>query len=229
MVFAKPENALKRAKEFIDVGKKQRALDTLYEVIRSKKHRSWQKIHEPIMKDYLNLCVELKESHMAKDGLHQYKTICQNVNVKSLEDVINGFLQLAEEKAEQAKQTAVDANILVDVDDLEVLNSPESLLLKAVSGESSQDRADRDHLAPWLKFVWESYKQCLELLKNNNKVELLYQQVAKQAFTFCVKYQRKTEFRKLCETVSLTSNNVLLWLFDHGQAVKTSSTQLSLV
>jgi hypothetical protein len=26
--------------------------------------------------------------------------------------------------------------------------------------------------------------------------------VAKQAFNFCSKYQRKTEFRKLCETVS---------------------------
>lgn len=162
------------------------------------------------MKDYLNLCVELKESHMAKDGLHQYKTICQNVNVKSLEDVITAFLQNAEEKAEQAKKTATDANILLDVDDLEILNSPESLLLKAVSGESSQDRADRDHLAPWLKFVWESYKQCLELLKNNNKVELLYQQVAKQAFSFCVKYQRKTEFRKLCETVSTRYNYKLI-------------------
>ena len=153
------------------------------------------------MKNYLTLCVELKESHMAKDGLHQYKTICQNVNVKSLEDVINGFLLLAEEKAEKAKKDASDANIVIEVDDLEVLNSPESVLLKAVSGESSQDRADRDLLAPWLKFVWESYKQCLDLLKNNNKVETLYQQVAKLAFTFCVKYQRKTEFRKLCETV----------------------------
>lgn len=29
----------------------------------------------------------------------------------------------------------------------------------------------------------------------------MYQQVAKQAFSFCVKYQRKTEFRKLCETL----------------------------
>ena len=154
------------------------------------------------MKNYLNLCVELKESHMAKDGLHQYKTITQSVNVKSLEDVIIGYLALAEEKAEKAKRDASDANVVVDVDDLENLNSPESILLKAVSGESSQDRADRDLLAPWLKFVWESYKQCLELLKNNNKLESLYQQVAKQAFTFCAKYQRKTEFRKLCETVS---------------------------
>ncbi len=111
---------------------------------------------------------------------------------------------LAEEKAETAKREAIQSNaniMLTDVDDLEVLNSPESLLLKAVSGESSQDRADRDLTAPWLKFVWESYKQCLELLKNNNKVENIYHQVAKLAFLFCAKYQRKTEFRKLCETI----------------------------
>lgn len=200
MPFIKPENALKRAQEFIDVGKKQRALDTLYDVIKSKSNRTWQKIHEPIMEKYLELCVDLKESHIAKDGLHQYKTISQNVNVKSLEDIINKYLNLAEEQANKAKKDANDATA-VDVDDLEIINSPESLLLKAVSGESSQDRADRDVLAPWLKFVWESYKQCLELLKNNNKLEYLYAQVAKGAFQFCAKYNRKTEFRKLCETI----------------------------
>jgi translation initiation factor 3 subunit A len=190
-------------KELIDVDKKQRALDTLYEVICNKKNRTWTKTNEQIIKQFLNLCVEFKESHMAKDGLHQYKTMCQANYVKSLEEVINGFLQLAEERAEKAKKTSSDsASVLADVDDLENINSPESLLLKAVSGESSQDRTDRDLLAPWLKFVWESYKNCLELLKNNNKVEPLYKEVAKQAFTFCFKYQRKTEFRKLCETVN---------------------------
>jgi translation initiation factor 3 subunit A len=182
-------------------------LDTLYEVICNKKNRTWTKTNEQIIKQFLNLCVEFKESHMAKDGLHQYKTMCQINYVKSLEEVINSFLQLAEERAEKAKKTSTDATtsattILADVDDLENINSPESLLLKAVSGESTQDRADRDLLAPWLKFVWESYKNCLELLKNNNKVEPLYKEVAKQAFNFCSKYQRKTEFRKLCETVS---------------------------
>ena len=151
------------------------------------------------MEEYLTLCVELKESHIAKDGLHQYKNIYQNVNIKSLEEMITRYLDQAEEKADKAKSSANTA--VVDVDDLEVLHSPESLLLKAVSGESSQDRADRDVLAPWLKFVWESYKQCLDLLKNNNKIETLYQKVAKKAFLFCEKYSRKTEFRKLCETI----------------------------
>ena len=70
--------------EFIDVGKKQRALDALYDVIKSKKHRTWQKIHEPIMEKYLQLCVELRKSHIAKEGLYQYKNICQQVAFKHL-------------------------------------------------------------------------------------------------------------------------------------------------
>jgi len=53
-----------------------------------------------------------------------------------------------------------------------------SLLLSAVSGEDSQDRNDRAILTPWVKFLWESYRQCLDLLRNNNSVEKLYQDVA---------------------------------------------------
>lgn len=65
--------------ELIDVGKKQRALETLFEVITSRRHRTWTKTHEPLMEKFLELCVELKKSQMAKDGLHQYKTISQTV------------------------------------------------------------------------------------------------------------------------------------------------------
>lgn len=55
-----------------------------------------------------------------------------------------------------------------------------SLLLKAVSGEDTQDRTDRAILTPWVKFLWESYRQCLDLLRNNSKVEKLYQDIAQQ-------------------------------------------------
>lgn len=199
MVFMKPESALRRADELIDVGKKQRALETLFEVITSRRHRTWTKTHEPLMEKFLELCVELKKSQMAKDGLHQYKTISQTVSVKSLEDVIMSFLKQGETRCLLARKEATNA--LVDIDDLEVLQQPESLLLSAVSGESQQDRTDRDILAPWLKFVWESYKQCLDLLKNNNRVEKIYQEVAQMAFRFCQQYNRRPEFRKLCDTI----------------------------
>lgn len=197
--FQRPENALKRANEFIDVGKKQRALDALYDVIKSKKHRTWQKIHEPIMEKYLQLCVELRKSHIAKEGLYQYKNICQQVNIKSLEDVVRKYINLAEQKTEDARQES--HQVVVDIDDLDQPDTPESLLLKVVSGEDTQDRTDRAILTPWVKFLWESYRQCLDLLRNNSRVERLYQDIAQQAFKFCFKYGRKTEFRKLCDNL----------------------------
>ena len=78
-----------------------------------------------------------------------------------------------------------------------------SLLLAAVTAEDAQDRSDRAILTPWVKFLWESYRQCLDLLRNNNRVEQLYHDIAKQAFEFCLQYTRKTEFRKLCDNVSV--------------------------
>lgn len=62
----------------------------------------------------------------------------------------------------------------------EMLNSPLSVLLSAVSGEDTQDRTDRLLLTPWVKFLWESYRQCLDLLRNNSKVERLYHDIAQQ-------------------------------------------------
>ena len=85
------------------------------------------------------------------------------------------------------------------MDDLENLETPEMIMLSAVSGEDAQDRSDRKILMPWVKFLWESYCQCLELLRTNVRVERLYHDIAQQAFRFCLKYQRKTEFRKLCD------------------------------
>jgi translation initiation factor 3 subunit A len=68
--------------ELIEVGKKQRALETLLEVVKSRRHRTWTKTHEPLMEKLLDLCVDLKKSLIAKDGLHQYKTIAQTVRLK---------------------------------------------------------------------------------------------------------------------------------------------------
>lgn len=68
--------------EFIDVGKPARALDTLQEVFRNKKFTyTWsESVIEPIMFKYLDLCVELKKSHIAKEGLFQYRNMFQLVS-----------------------------------------------------------------------------------------------------------------------------------------------------
>ncbi|CAO2198731.1 unnamed protein product [Urochloa humidicola] len=199
--FAKPENALKRAEELIHVGQKQAALQALHDLITSKRYRSWQKPLEKIMMKYVELCVDLRKGRFAKDGLIQYRIVCQQVNVSSLEDVIKHFMQLSNEKAEQAKSQAEALEDALDIEDLEADKRPEDLMLSFVSGEKGKDRSDKEVVTPWFKFLWETYRTVLEILRNNSKLEALYAMTAHRAFQFCKQYKRTTEFRRLCEII----------------------------
>ncbi|KAF6174966.1 hypothetical protein GIB67_026454 [Kingdonia uniflora] len=199
--FAKPENALKRAEELINVGQNQAALQALHDLITSKRYRAWQKPLERIMFKYVELCVDMRRGRFAKDGLIQYRIVCQQVNVSSLEEVIKHFLHLSTEKAEQARNKAEALEEALDVDDLEADKRPEDLMLSFVSGEKGKDRSDRELVTPWFKFLWETYRTVLEILRNNSKLEALYAMTAHRAFQFCKQYKRTTEFRRLCEII----------------------------
>ena len=50
------------------------------------------------MNKYLELCVDLKKSHVAKEGLFQYRNMCQATNVASLASVVQGYLSMAEKR-----------------------------------------------------------------------------------------------------------------------------------
>ncbi|KAG7102364.1 Eukaryotic translation initiation factor 3 subunit A like protein [Verticillium longisporum] len=203
----KPENVLKRAHELIGVNQTPAALTLLHEHITSKRSRNVPIVSlEPVMLLLVELSVEQKKGKLAKDALYQYKNISQNTNVGTIELVLKKFIELAAEKvtAAQAKadevQSTIDASTSTsNVEDLEASETPESILLATVSGEQSRDRTDRAIVTPWLKFLWEAYRTVLDILRNNARLEILYQSTAMQAFDFCLKYARKTEFRRLCE------------------------------
>jgi translation initiation factor 3 subunit A len=197
----RPEAVLQRAEEFISVGKDNDALNALHEIIRDRRHKQWSPTHELIMSRHLELCVKLRNASIAKDALYQYKALTQQVAVSSLENVMKHLLRLAESKAETAQKESIEK--LEEIDDLDSSDAPEALLLSVVSGAVSQDRMDRTVLSPWLRFLWDSYRNCLDLLRNNSLVENLYHQIARQSFAFCIKYQRRNEFRKLCDLLRL--------------------------
>eukprot|EP00271_Cylindrocystis_brebissonii_P023350 TRINITY_DN9659_c0_g1_i1.p1 TRINITY_DN9659_c0_g1~~TRINITY_DN9659_c0_g1_i1.p1 ORF type:complete len:1097 (+),score=334.31 TRINITY_DN9659_c0_g1_i1:34-3291(+) len=197
--FARPENALKRAEELMNVGQKQAALQALHDLITSKRYRTWQKTLEKIMFKYVELCVDMRKGRYAKDGLIQYRIVCQQVNVSSLEEVIKYFMKLATEKAEEAQKQTEAAVTSIEVKDLEEDQTPEDLMLSFVSGEKGKERQDKELVTPWFKFLWETYRTVLEILRNNSKLETLYAMTAHRAFQFCVTYKRSTEFRRLCE------------------------------
>ncbi|CAM0136108.1 eukaryotic translation initiation factor 3 subunit A [Umbelopsis sp. WA50703] len=201
-------NALKRAEELIAVGQSLAALQALHEVVMSKRSRNTPLVSmEPIMLKYVELCVDLRKGKMVKEGLHQYKNIAQNTSVNTIELVINRFLELAEEKVTEA-QAKADKITLDAIDDLEASETPESIMLSTVSGEQSKDRTDRSVVTPWLKFLWEAYRTVLDTLRNNVRLEVLYQSVSNQAFQFCLTYGRKTEFRRLCDILRNHLQNI---------------------
>lgn len=224
--FSKPETVLKQAEGLVSVGQAHAALQSLTEMFPSKRFRSTPLTSlEPIMLRFVELCVEMRKGRVAKEGLMQYKNIAQNSSVASIELIVNRFIQLSDAKVQEAQEKAEKAVALTDVDDLEATETPESILLGAVSGDQNKDRTDRALVTPWLKFLWESYRTALETLKNNARLEIIYQarcipllllssylrplqQIAQQAFKFCLKHQRKVEFRRLCETLRLHLTNV---------------------
>lgn len=94
---------------------------------------------------------------------------------------------------------------------LSIINS----VFSAVSGEDAQDRSDRTILTPWVKFLWESYCQCLELLRTNAHVETLYHDIARMVrlglllMCFCFIYIIQDIFSNKYYTLWFLSMNIL--------------------
>lgn len=71
------------------------------------------------------------------------------------------------------------------VGDLEAEATPESIMLSTMTEEGEKERTDREMVVPWLKFLWETYRAVLDILKTNTKLEHVYHATCIKAFNFC--------------------------------------------
>lgn len=224
----KPEMALKRALELQGIRQEQAALNLLHEVLSSRRHRTWSPAYEQIMIAYLDLCLSLHKAREAKDGLHQYRNLAQNSAPGSLEKVIRYLMDKAEQKCTEAK-AFVDAASLAntETDDSEDFGaSPQAILLSTMSTDPAKSQRDSAVLLPSLKFLWETYRAVLDILRSNSKLEFVYHAAAQGALRFCRTYKRRMEFRHLCDMLRLHLGNLRQYgsiAVDTGDDSKTNS------
>jgi len=198
--FQKPENALKRAEELIEVGNKKNALDTLKDALNNRKWRNnWSPTIEKIIIKYLELCVELKKISYAREGLIQYRGTCQAANIGSLELVVQTFRKAAEEKINEALQQQENAMNMQDMEDLDEKELPHTILLRSIQAHDTRQQSQDREVTAHFRFSWDTYRIILDVLKSNVRLEEVYHETARHAFEFCRVNKRQQEFRRLCE------------------------------
>lgn len=198
----RPENALKRADELISVGQHQAALQSLYDYMTARRIRWAQpSAIEPIVFRFLALGVELKRGRFIKDGLHQYKKLVQGSpeGLASVGAVARKYIDLVETKMASEQAKAEELQKEEEDDDLEGGVTPENLLTSVYENDQSVGGFNDEAVTSWLKFTWESYRAVLDLLRNNSHLEITYSGVVSRSMQFCLKYNRKNEFKRLAE------------------------------
>ena len=136
---------------------------------------------EKIAEEYIHLCLSVGRPRYAKDGLIQFRNICQPSNLGSLDNVLKTFRTLAEDKVRSTRGKLITGTDgLVDLDETE---TGEDLLLSALSPDPAvlDERAARGAL----RDLWEALRTILEVCRNHPGLDETYHATAVKAFEFC--------------------------------------------
>jgi translation initiation factor 3 subunit A len=206
--FLKPDLALRRAHELQGINQNSAALELLHEVLSSRRHRTWSPVYEQIMLLYLDLCLVDHKSRETKDGLHQYRNLSQSQAPGSLEKVILYLMNKAETACSNAKAFVDAEQLVVEESEDGFGASPQAILLSTMSTDPAKSQRDSLLLMPALKFLWETYRAVLDILRSNSKLEHVYHMAAQNALRFCRVYHRRVEFRHLCDMLRMHLGNL---------------------
>ena len=171
----RPENAIKRAEELVSVGNSQAALQSLYDLLTSRRVRWTQpSTLEPIVFKFLELGVDLKKGKMMKDCLHQYKKLVQGnpEGLTSVGVVARKFIDVIEKKI--ASEQTKEEERHVEDDDLEGGVTPENLLTSVYEEDQSVGGFNDETFTSWVRFTWESYRSVLDQKINKGEYTTLW-------------------------------------------------------
>jgi len=188
-----PEAVLNKARGTVKLGDKEDAWNIISEYLGSRNKKGWRAAVNEMMSLFVDLCVELRKS--PKDGFIQYRHHCSQLHLDSLEQNLRELIEKATTRG----------------------NEEHDELLEEFEGQDLQDPEVRKKYTkaqfqlPSLKFQWTTYRVVLDVLRNNQKLDPLYQETVRGAIRYCTTYNRTSEYRKLCDVC----RKHLRWIFDH--------------
>ncbi|KAJ3436359.1 eukaryotic translation initiation factor 3 subunit a [Anaeramoeba flamelloides] len=206
------QSALVQANDYLVVGSTANALNVLRDFILIRASKTWELAYETLMIKFVDLCVLLKHTESVSKVFHQYRNICHQANIISLEKVIFHFLEAIEEKI---KEEMVKQSITVET--LERSKDREETYLLAQFGSGSLthdqgsfdiinkrlvDKEDLKQYQVWCQYIWKIYYYMIENIKFTQYLEDLYCKIAKDTFRYCREYKRIYETRQFSTILS---------------------------
>lgn len=76
-----------------------------------------------------------------------------------------------------------------------------------------------------MKFLWEVFRVVLDIVKSHSKLEQCYHDMAKYAFRFCQRYNRFSEFRRLCDILRQHLNGLVNYPRSNTNDVQISNIE----
>lgn len=129
-----------------------------------------------------------------KDGLHQYRNLCQSQAPNSLEKVLFHLLDKTSELS--CKDESEDEEGKCDD-----LNDPTAPLKQTLKPPVASFNVN-------IKFVMEAHRAIMDILRSHSKLSHVYHKTAVTGLTFLADLNRKSEFKRLCEYVRSHINNL---------------------
>ena len=175
-------------------------------IVRKRFKHSAPDLIEPIMLKFIDLCVPAGRKYDLRSQLIVYRNAVQQSAPKSLETVINYLIAKAEERLASATsqaETEMAALPTAQDQDDELPLQPATLMNDTfldTDNVGNRERIERRLVVPAVRFVMDAFDTALDITKTNDRLEQVYLNIAQRAFEFCKTHNRKTDFRRVCES-----------------------------
>lgn len=196
--IVKPENILTRAEKLLAVNRRDDALKVLHDFVMRPQFMQWTpQVHDKIVQQDLELCVEARNAMFIRDTLYQLKSVAVHVpQFSGFETAVRTLFKLLDDDCATAYKKVED---LVSTSKAsagaKAADAAAVFIMSSVSRDEEKERVLSASVLPHFHFFGEVMRAVLDVCKQNVNFLRMYEETTRHAFAFCRKYHRTEEFR----------------------------------